>query len=145
MATLLEDLKKRLMSAMKSGAVVDKEILRVAIGEIETAASRVDSFDDEASRAILRKLVKSNEETLSLEGDPAKRAVLARELEVLRELLPKELGPDELVPLLEPVRDTIRAAGNDGQATGVAMKHLKATGITAQGKAVGEAARRLRV
>lgn len=144
MPTLLEELKKRLIAAMKAGAVVDKEILRVAIGEIETAASRVDAFDDDASRAVLRKLIKSNEETRELEVDPAKQAALSRELEVLRELLPRELGPDELTPLLEPAREAIRAASNDGQATGVAMKHLKATGVAAHGKAVGEAVRRLR-
>lgn len=144
MATLLEDLKKRLFAAMKAGDVVEKEILRVAIGEIETAASRVETFDDEAARGVVRKLVKSNEETLGLEADAEKKAVLVREIDVLRGFLPKDLGADELVPLLEPVRDAIRAAGNDGQATGVAMKHLKATGVVAQGKAVGEAVKRLR-
>ncbi len=144
MATVLEDLKKRLFSAMKAGDVVEKEILRVAIGEIETAASRVEVFDDEASRGVLRKLVKSDEETLRLEDDPTKRAVLERELEVLASLLPRALGVDDLVPLLEPVRDALRAAANDGQATGLAMKHLKATGVAAAGKEVGEAVKRVR-
>ncbi|MCC6646844.1 MAG: GatB/YqeY domain-containing protein [Polyangiaceae bacterium] len=144
MATLLAELKTHLVAAMKASAVVDKEILRVAIGEIETAASRVDAFDDEAARGVLRKLVKSNEETRALEPDAATQAVLAREIEVLRGFLPRELGVDELVALLDPVRDAVRAATNDGQATGVAMKHLKVTGVTAPGKAVGDAVRRLR-
>lgn len=144
MATLLEQLKKRMMMALKSGDVVEKEILRVAVGEVETAASRVATFDDDATRAILRKLVKSNEETMSLQADEAQKATLAREIAVIKSLLPQSLGIDALVEALAPVRDGIRAAGNDGQATGVAMKHLKAQGVVAGGKDVGEAVKKIR-
>ena len=63
---------------------------------------------------------------------------------MLEELLPKTLDADGIVALLEPVRDAIRAAANDGQATGVAMKHLKTTGAAVQGKDVGDAVRRIR-
>lgn len=144
MATLLEQIKKRMMAALKSGDVVEKEILRVAVGEIETAASRVDSFDDEATQAILRKLVKSNEETIQLESDPAKKDALTQEIAILRTLLPKTPGVDEIVAAITPAREAIRAAANDGQATGVAMKALKAAGIVAGGKDVAEAVKKLR-
>jgi hypothetical protein len=144
MATLLEQIKKRMMAALKSGDVVEKEILRVAVGEIETAASRVDSFDDEATQGILRKLVKSNEETIQLESDPEKKAALTQEIAILRTLLPKAPGVDEILAALAPARDAIRAAANDGQATGVAMKTLKAAGMTAGGKDVAEAVKKIR-
>jgi uncharacterized protein YqeY len=142
--TLLEQIKKQMMAALKSGSVVEKEILRVAIGEIETAASRVAAFDDAASQGILRKLVKSNEETHKLETDPAKKAILEQEIAVLKALLPRALGVDEIVVLLAAVRDPIRAAGNDGQATGIAMKHLKSVGSDAGGKEVAQAVRTIR-
>lgn len=142
--TLLAQIKSRMMAALKSGDVVEKEILRVAVGEAETAASRVESFDDEATQAILRKLVKSNEETIGHETDPANKATLEREIAILKSLLPQTLGVDAIVDALAPVRDALRAAGNDGQATGIAMKHLKAQGANAGGKDVGEAVKRLR-
>jgi hypothetical protein len=144
MSTLLEQIKKRMMMALKSGDIVEKEILRVAVGEIETAASRVDTFSDEAAQGVLRKLVKSNEETKLLEADPAKKALLDQEIAVLQTLLPKAPGVDEIIAALAPARDAIRAAANDGQATGVAMKTLKAAGLTAGGKDVGEAVKKIR-
>lgn len=142
---LLDEIKARMFKAMKAGDTIEKEILRVAIGEITTDAARPGRAggDDEAA-AILRKLVKSNEETIALVGDDAQKAVLQREIEVLSSLLPKSLGVDEIVSALAPVVEPIRAAGNDGQATGVAMKHLKAVGATVNGKDVSAAVKRLR-
>jgi uncharacterized protein YqeY len=144
MSTLLEDVKKRMMAALKSGDVVEKEILRVAVGEIETAASRVETFDDESTRGILRKLVKSNEETISFETDGEKKAVLEREIAILKGFLPQSMSVDAIVEALAPVRDAVRAAGNDGQATGVAMKHLKTLAAVVGGKDVAEAVKKVR-
>ena len=42
------------------------------------------------------------------------------------------------------VESAIKAAGNDGQATGVAMKPRKASGAVVSGIAVSEAVKRLR-
>src|SRR6186713_2456872 len=63
---LLDDIKARMFKAMKAGDVLEKEILRVAVGEITTEAAREGrKGSDEEAQAILRKLVKSNEETLT--------------------------------------------------------------------------------
>jgi uncharacterized protein YqeY len=133
-----------MMAAMKAGDVVRKEILRVAVGEITTNEARgtVKTEDDE--RAIVRKLMKSNEETLSLTTDEAQKQVLLQEIAILRELLPQSLGVDAIVEALAPVRDALRAEANDGKATGAAMKHLKSLGALVEGKDVSEAVRRVR-
>jgi uncharacterized protein len=142
---LLDEIKARMFKAMKAGAIVEKEILRVAVGEITTDQVREGRKGDDAeAQGILRKLIKSNEESLALAEDPAKRAALEEEVRVLASFLPKSLGVDEIVAALAPVVDAIRAAGNDGQATGVAMKHLKSSGASAGGKDVTEAVKRLR-
>jgi|JI10StandDraft_1071094.scaffolds.fasta_scaffold79551_2 uncharacterized protein YqeY len=140
----LDDVKRRMMAAMKAGDVVRKEILRVAVGEITTNEARgtVKTEDDE--RAIVRKLMKSNEETLSLTTDEAQKQVLLQEIAILRELLPQSLGVDAIVEALAPVRDALRAEANDGKATGAAMKHLKSVGALVEGKDVSEAVRRVR-
>lgn len=142
---LLDEIKAKMFAAMKSGDTVAKEILKVAMGEITTDAARAGRKGDDAeAQAILRKLMKSNEETIGNTTDAAQRATLEQENAVLASFLPKSLGVDEIVALLAPVADAIKAAGNDGQATGVAMKHLKASGAVVGGKDVGEAVKKVR-
>lgn len=141
---LLEEIKKQMFAAMKSGDVTAKEILRVAVGEITTEAARPGrTGSDEEVQAILRKLIKSNEETIAA-SDEASRATLTREIEVLSTFLPKSLSVDEIAEALTSVADAIKSAGNDGQATGVAMKQLKSIGAVVSGKDVSVAVKRIR-
>jgi uncharacterized protein YqeY len=92
----------------------------------------------------LKKLVKSNEESIAASQDETQKATLRAEIEVLSAFLPKSLGVAEIVASLAAVADAVKAAGNDGQATGVAMKHLKSLGAEVNGKDVSAAVRQLR-
>ena len=142
---LLDEIKARMFRAMKEKRDVEKEILRVAVGEITTDAARPGRKGDDAeATAIVRRLQKSVEETLATVQDDAQRATLKEELEILASLLSKALGLDEIVAALAPVAEAIRAASGDGPATGIAMKHLKGAGISADGKLVSEAVKRVR-
>jgi len=142
---LIDQIKAQMFQAIKAGALVEKEILRVAMGEITTEAARPGrTGSDEEVQAILRKLVKSNEETLESTSDPERRAVLSQEIGILSTFLPKSLSTQEIIEALAPVLAQIRAAGNDGQATGIAMKQLKASGAVVNGKYVGAAIKELR-
>jgi uncharacterized protein YqeY len=142
---LADEIKKRMFQAMKAGNVIEKEILRVALGEITTQAARGDKPQtDEEVEAILKKLVKSNQETLASSEDAEQKKTLAEEVAILQAFLPKSLGVDEIVAALQAVADAIKAAGNDGQATGIAMKHLKPTGAVVNGKDVSEAVKKIR-
>jgi uncharacterized protein YqeY len=142
---LVDEIKQRMLRAMKAKSTVEKEILRVALGEIQMGEARSGKApSDEDAIAVVKKLVKSNEETLSLAQDAAQKAALQEELDVLRSLLPQTLGPEKIIELLAPVADAIRSAKSDGQATGTAMKHVKASGAAADGKDVAEAVKRMR-
>src|SRR3954464_7216354 len=142
---LLDQIKAQMFAAMKSGNVTEREILKVAMGEITTDAARVGKKgDDEETLIILKKLVKSNEESIEASQDEAQKAQLRAEIEVLNAYLPKSLGLADIVAALGPVAEAIKAAGNDGQATGVAMKHLKTLGAVVNGKDVSAAVRQLR-
>ena len=142
---LLDQIKAQMFAAMKSGKTVEKEILKVAMGEITTDAARADKKGDDAETlVILKKLVKSNEESIAASQDETQKATLRAEIEVLSAFLPKSLGVAEIVDALAPVADAVKAAGNDGQATGVAMKHLKGLGAEVNGKDVSAAVRQLR-
>ncbi|AKU98903.1 hypothetical protein AKJ09_05567 [Labilithrix luteola] len=141
---LVDDIKKRVAQAMKEGDSVARDVLRLALGEIQTAEARKSAaLSDEEQAAALRKLIKSNEETLSLAtGDNAN--ALRHEIEVLKALLPAQLDVAQIVSLLAPQHEAIKAAKAEGQAVGVAMKHLKSTGQSASGNDVAAAVKQIR-
>ncbi len=140
----LKDVRQRMMTAMKAGRRVEKEALRTAIGEITTVAARENRDATAADvEAVVRKLVKGVKESLSLAPD-ANKPELEEELAIFQGLLPQALTVDEIVAALTPVTDAIRAANNDGQATGVAMKHLKGASAVVEGQDVRAAVTRIR-
>lgn len=142
---LVDDIKKQITLAMKAGDVVARDVLRLALGEIQTSEARKNTpaTEEDAINAV-RKLIKSNEETLGLTSNDERAAALRREIEVLSALLPKQLSIEDIVAALAPQHDAIKAAKNDGQATGIAMKHLKATSAPVSGNDVGVAVKRIR-
>ena len=145
MPTVLEAVKAHMFQAMKANRAVEKEILRVAVGEITTEAAREGrKGSDEEAQAVIRKLVKSNEESLAALDDPAKKAVLEEENRVLSAYLPQTLDVDQIVAALGGVADAVRSAASDGQATGIAMKALKGAGAAVNGKDVAAAVGRMR-
>lgn len=142
---LVEELKKRITSSVKEGNTVARDVLRLALGEIQTAEARkAATLSEEEAAAALRKLVKSNEETLGLTTDGERSAALKKEIEVLTSLLPKSMSVDEIVAALASQVDAIKAAKADGQAVGVAMKHLKSTGASVTGNDVQVAVKKIR-
>jgi uncharacterized protein len=143
---LVDDIKKRAAAAVKQGDTVTRDVLRLALGEIQTAEARKNEpASEEEAAAALRKLIKSNEETLTAlpEGDE-RIAVLKREIEVLSSLAPAQLSVPQIIEALAAQVAAIKAAGNDGQATGIAMKHLKASGADVKGTDVGVAVKQIR-
>jgi hypothetical protein len=144
--TVVEILRKKALESMKAKDSVSTTILRLAQSEVQALEAKTDGpFTDEAAFGVLRKLIKSNEETLAMSSsNPEKSAVLQREIEILKELLPKGLSTDDIIAALAPVLDAVKAAGNDGQATGVAMKHLKSAGAQVTGNDVSAAVKKIR-
>jgi len=141
---LKEEIQSRIRAAMKARRTVEREILGVALGEIQTAEARKGELTEEETASFVKKLIKSNRETIEAGPDATQKAVLEEEIAILETLLPKAMGPDEIVAALAAVSDAIRAASNDGQATGIAMKTLKAVGAPVDGKVVAEAVKRMR-
>jgi uncharacterized protein YqeY len=142
---IVDELKARMNEVLRGKDEVAKNIYRLAYSEVQLASARLgkDVSDDEAI-AILKKLVKSNEDTLAVATEAQQRDALAREIALLSAMLPKTLGVPEIVAALAPVADAIRAAGNDGQATGVAMKHLKSMAASVDGKTAAAAVKQMR-
>jgi len=143
--SLLETIKKQVTDAMKAKDTLARDVLRVLQGDIEMHHTRTgEHMTDEEAQKVVRKLIKSNQETLAVKPDDAAVEKLNKEIAILEALLPRTLDVDEIVAALAPVEADIKAAGNDGQATGVAMKHLKPQGLAIEGKDVSAAVKQIR-
>ncbi|QQE12890.1 GatB/YqeY domain-containing protein [Planctomycetota bacterium] len=142
---MIAGIKQRVRKAMLERNDFEKSILKVALGDLETEASRsADEITNERCEQIIRKMVKSANEMIKLSKDEAMIEKCKAEIVILETLLPKTLSVDEIVAALESVKDNVLAAGNDGQAMGVAMKHLKSSGAIVEGKDVNAAIRKIR-
>jgi uncharacterized protein YqeY len=143
---LIDEIKASMARALREKDEVSRNVLGLALGEIQTAEARANRpLGEDEQRAIVRKLIKSNEETLTLSsGGDARASVLRRENEILSALMPKAMSVEDIVAALAPAAEAVSAAKNDGQAMGLAMKHLKASGAIVEAEAVKQAVARLR-
>jgi uncharacterized protein len=142
---LIDDVKQQVIQAMRDKDTERRDLLKVVLGELQTVASRTgEAMEDEQAQRIIRKMVKSNQEMAELSDRPGVPEKMKSEIGVLESLLPKTLGTDQIIEALAPIIDAVKSAGNDGQATGVAMKHLKASGASVEGKDVGQAVKQMR-
>lgn len=144
---LVDTIKQRITAAMKARDELTKSILRVALGEIQTQEARDGSITEETAQKMLRKLMASNEETMAATKDPQTAEKLRKENAILNDLLPKMWSVDDIVNFLNTdatAMAAVKDAGNDGQATGAAMKVLKAAAAPINGKDVTEAVKVIR-
>jgi uncharacterized protein len=148
--SMLDTLKARLTECRKAGRAVEMTVLQVVLGDASTieARSGKKATDDEVEK-IVRKTMLGNQETLGILeqkglAGSANHAKLTAENAFLQTLLPDTLSVEEIVAQLQEVADAIRAAKNDGQATGAAMKHLKPKGLRVLGDDVSAAVKKIR-
>lgn len=140
--SLLETVKQRLLAARKASNAVELGVLQVVLGDASMieARSGKKASDDEVEK-LIRKTLLGNQETLALMEQKGMAgadtfAKLAAESALLQTLLPQTLSVAEITAELAAVAGAVQAAKNDGQATGVAMKHLKGKGLRVLGEDV---------
>ena len=144
--SMLAEIKTRITAAMKSGNTLERGILKVVLGDLQSNETRKGAaLTVEECELTVRKIIKGVSETIAVTADPAAKATLEAEKAIMESLLPKAASADEVRAALAQVADAIRAAGNDGQATGVAMKHLKTTTLVVAGPVVSEVVKSLRL
>lgn len=132
--TIKETIRKQIVETTKLRMENQKNVLKVVLGEIELQESRNGKqlTDDDCYR-VIRKTLQGVEEMLTYKpNDPKFEAEKA----TLKGLLPKEFAAEDLQAVLSSKIDEIKAAKNDGQATGIAMKFLKERNISVDGNAV---------
>jgi uncharacterized protein YqeY len=148
--SLKDTVRKKFEEAKRSGNREEKNLLSVILGDISTAEARSGKELPEAEvEKLLRKMLESNTETLgqlkshNRAADP-QVVVLEREIAFLNSLLPQTLNAEAIAKALGPVRAEIVNAKNDGQATGLAMKHLKGLFLNVQGQDVAAVVKQIR-
>ena len=142
---LMDQLKERIKSAMKAGNTLERDVFKVALGDLQLQETRQgQTLTDEDVQKGLRKVIKGNREMISAVTDPAVLERMNAEIQILETLLPTTLDPAQIRVVLDAVAEPIRAAGNDGQATGIAMKHLKSQGLAVEGRDVQTVVKQLR-
>jgi uncharacterized protein YqeY len=122
----------------------EKELLKVVLGEVQ----RKDSsglMSHEQGNAIIKKMVKGNEETIALlKPDDPRRSGIEEENTILSSFLPSYLTAEQIREKLAQngIDVPVMEAKSDGQAVGVAMGFLKKAGLSVEGdtvkKLVGE-------
>jgi len=123
--TSQEQIKKDLIDAIKAKDVERREALRVVLGEFDRQGKK--ALSDEEVAGVLRKLVKSERETLELTGKSD--SAFIRTLEAY---LPKMVTDEEIAAFIRENID-FSVFKNTMQAMGPIMKHF---GERADGHAV---------
>jgi uncharacterized protein YqeY len=142
---LFDEIKARIARARREKDDVARNVLGLVLGEIQTAEARANrQLSDEEAAGVVRKLLKSNEETLSLATESSTAAALRHEIEVLSRLLPAAPPPEAIESQMAQVADAVRSAKSEGQAMGIAMKHFKTIGLPVEAAAVLQAVKKLR-
>jgi hypothetical protein len=120
------------------------------MGEVSTLKARSGKEPpDTEVHGIIRRVIAGNNETrkeLEQRGQTTHEAYarLAQENSYLETLLPKTLDQAAIKKELEAVAAELKAAKSDGQATGLAMKHIKQKGLAVLGEDVAAAVRQVR-
>lgn len=142
---LVNDALAKSMKQADSMLVKHRNFLRLIKGELQMAEVRQNKpLTDEQQAGVLKKILKSNEETIDtlanqyeVSGGADPRVLpLIEENNLIRGFLPKEATPEEIIAALASVTEQIKNAKNDGQATGVAMKTLKEVKLVVDGNIV---------
>jgi uncharacterized protein YqeY len=123
--TSQERIKKDLVDAIKAKDVERREALRVILGELDRQGKK--ALTDEEVSGVLRKLAKSERETLDLKGESD--SAFIRTVETY---LPKKASDEDIAAFIRENID-LSAFNNTMQAMGPIMKHF---GETADGHAV---------
>jgi uncharacterized protein YqeY len=123
--TSQERIKKDLIEAIKAKDVERKEALRVVLGEFDRQGKK--ALTDEEVSGVLRRLVKSERETLELKGETDSAF-----LRTIEAYLPRLVTDEEIAAFIRENID-FSLFKNTMQAMGPIMKHF---GETADGHAV---------
>ena len=144
---LKDSLRNNIMKAVKAKDIERRDLLKVALGEIQTFESRKGSITEEEAQKALRKMVTSNNETINILDDEIKIGALKKEIEILEEFLPQLMCENEIaiyIAVAPELQNNIKNSNNDGQAIGTTIKMLKSDNKIFDGGVVAKVVKEIR-
>lgn len=113
---------------------IEKNVLRVVLGECQLKASGRPISDD-VGLQIVKQMLKSNQENLRyIKSDNPRLKEFEDENVILESLLPPYWSEAQIVQALSEV--DLKSAPSDNQAVGLAMQHLKKLSAVVDGTTV---------
>lgn len=142
---MLSVLKKDKQQAFVAKDSVKKSILEVLIGEVQLTESRTNkTLQENEIFSIIRKLIKSNEESLNSTDNDSVKEKLNLENKILSSYLPKTLTKDEILVKINESGVDIHAE-KEGAVLGQVMKYFKTNNIQALNEEVVALVKELRI
>jgi len=143
-----DEIQKAIIEAMRAKNENVKDILRVALGDMQTIESREGSITEEKCQKILKKMIYNNEQNLDAYSDNMsedQQNKAKKENEILEKFVTKTLSKDEIKKCLVYSPDTsVVEEDHVGKAIGLAMKYFKNSGRPVDGKVVAEVVREMK-
>jgi uncharacterized protein YqeY len=118
---MVHALRQQLRESMKARDAVRTGFLRYWIAQLTTGTGE-EVPDDQAVKRMRGVLKEARSGLTSFSPE---------ELALIEEWVPPNLGRDQIREALAPVADPIRSAPKEGQAMGLAMKHLAGQAVDA--------------
>jgi len=131
---LEQKLREDISITMRNHNEIEKNILRLVLGEIQLRCSVAGATEDDKMN-IVRKIIKGIDTSLeAIKDDPARQEEvtnLSTEKAILERYLPKSMTQEELQQFLKDNSVEILITMGEGKAIGTVVKALKASGKTA--------------
>jgi uncharacterized protein YqeY len=151
--SLEETIQARIKQAMREKDEVTRDVLRVALGQIQLEASSA-ATTEEQKLAVVRKLIKSNQITLASMGErpraewsaewTSNAEKLSREVTLLEGLLPQTWSEEQISAFIRDNGIDVTSQKSDGQAMGAVMQELKKAAAPVESARVKSAVEGLR-
>ena len=124
-------LREKLVQAMRDKDSAKKDILRLALGQIEATEAKMPANSNEEkltanSVSVVKKIINENATTIELASEEVKNK-LVWENEYLSQFLPITMDKTTVESHLIPLAQELKTM-KEGQAMGLAMKTLKPYG-----------------
>ncbi len=111
---IVQQMREQLRESMKARDAVRTGFLRFWIAQFVTGTG--EELPDDQAIKKMRGVLK--------EAKAGQTAFSPEELKLIEEWVPATLGREQIQEALAPIADRIKAAPKEGQAMGIAMKHL---------------------
>lgn len=144
MSEILDKIKKDLVIAMKNNDSLRKNIYRVIISECNFLESSEQQggkpLTEQQVVKVIKNIVVGNEATLSHRPNP----VLEQENLILNSFIPMMVNQEVIEKHLEEIKSDLISLQPEGKAIGLAVSHMKALKVNADGKDIKAAVLKIR-